>query len=133
MDLWSLLLMVAIGYSVEALSLAGIGTPLTLEPAAITSVTYTMPASTLPSSTWVSTDFTSGCRVTGLTVILAFLKTCPATTPHGTCGWHRAVLTDDLARSFTEVTLAGLLGGTATSAVFLAKSCGLDALPGVTT
>src|SRR6516164_5152209 len=133
MDISLLLLMVAIGYIVEAFWLAGIVTPVTLEPAAFTSVTYTTPASTLPSSTWVSTDFTSGCRVTGLTVILAFLNTSVATTPHGTCGWHKAVLTDDLARSFTEVTLAGLLGGTATSAVFLAKSCGLDALPGVTT
>ena len=92
-----------------------------------------MPASTLPVSTWVSTDFTSGCKVTGLTVILAFLKTSAATTPHGTCGWHKAVLTDDFARSLTDVTFAGLLGGTATSMTFLAKFCGLDALPGVTT
>src|SRR5215813_6189748 len=92
-----------------------------------------MPASTLPVSTWVRTDFTSGWRVTGLTVIPAFLNTFAATVPHGTCGWHKAVLTDDLARSLTEVTLAGLLGGTATSMTFLAKSCGLDALPAVTT
>src|SRR6266576_4328644 len=127
MDLCLLLLMVAIGYSVEALSLAGIVTPLTLVPAACTSVTYTTPASTLPSSTWVSTDLTSGCRVTGLTVILAFLKTSAATTPHGTSGWHRATLTDDFARSLTEVTLAGLFGGTAISMMFLAKFCGVDA------
>src|SRR5215469_8162660 len=126
-------LTVAIGYSVEAFWLAGIVTPLTLEPAAFTSVTYTTPASTLPSSTWVSTDFTSGWSVTGLTVIPAFLNTSPATTPHGTCGWHSATLTDDLARSLTDVTFAGLLGGTATSAVFLAKSCGLDASPALTT
>src|SRR5580704_323958 len=108
-------------------------TPLTLAPAAFTSVTYTMPASTLPSSTWVSTDFTSGWSVTGLTVIPAFLNTPAATTPHGTCGWHNATLTDDLARSLTDVTFAGLLGGTAISAVFLAKSCGLAASPAVTT
>src|SRR6266576_2214597 len=125
--------MVAIGYSVEALSLAEIFTPMTLEPAARTSVTYTMPASTLPSSTWESTDFSSGCRVTGFTVIPAFLKTCAATTPHGTCGWHSATLTDDFARSLTDVTFAGLLGGTATSMTFSAKFCGLDALPVVTT
>src|SRR5215471_12799367 len=128
-----LLLMVAIGYSVEALSLAGIVTPLTLAPAAFTSVTYTMPASTLPVSTWVSTDFTSGCSVTGLTAIPAFLNTSAATTPHGTCGWHSATLTDFFARSFTDVTFAGLLGGVATSAVFLAKSCGFDASPALTT
>src|SRR6516162_11599033 len=133
MDRLLLLLTEAIGYSVEAFRSAGIVTPLTLEPAAITSVTYTTPASTLPSSTWVSTDFTSGCSVTGLTVIPAFLNTPAATTPHGTFGSHNATLTDGLARSVTDVTFAGLLGGTATSAVFLAKSCGLDASPAVTT
>src|SRR5215469_11469382 len=92
-----------------------------------------MPASTLPVSTWVSTDFTSTCRVTGLTVIPAFLNTCAATFPHGTWGWHSATLTEDFARSFTDVTLPGLFGGTATSALFLAKFCGLDALPAETT
>src|SRR5215467_9833261 len=92
-----------------------------------------MPVSTLPSSTWVSTDFTSGCSVTGLTLIPTFLNTSDATTPHGTCGWHNATLTDFFARSFTEVTFAGLFGGTATSAVFLAKICGLDASPAETT
>src|ERR1700748_426136 len=106
-----LMLMVAIGYSVEAFWLAGIVTPLTLVPAAFTSVTYTMPASTFPSSTWVSTDFTSGWSVTGLAATPAFLNTCEATTPHGTLGWHKATLTDDFARSRTEVTFAGLLGG----------------------
>src|ERR1700734_440650 len=125
--------MVAIGYSVEALSLAEIGTPLTLSPAAITSVTYTMPASTLPSSTWVSTDFTSAWRVTGLTLIPAFLNTSAATTPHGTCGWHSATLADFFARSCTEVTFPGFFGGVATSMVFLAKVCGLDASPALTT
>src|ERR1700733_10302392 len=63
----------------------------------------------------------------------AFLNTSAATTPHGTCGWHSAPLTEDLARSLTEVTCPGLFGGTATSAVFLAKSCGLDASPALTT
>src|SRR6185437_2002705 len=108
-------------------------TPLTLLPAAITSVTYTMPASTVPVSTWVSTDFTSGCNVTGFTVIPAFLNTSAATAPHGTSGWHSATLTDFFARSFTDVTFAGLFAGTATSAKFLAKSCGLDASPADTT
>src|SRR2546429_6867897 len=133
MDLCLLLLMVAIGYSVEALSLAGIVTPLTLEPAACTSVTYTMPASTLPVSTWVSTDFTSGCSVTGLTLIPAFLNTSAATTPHGTCGWHSATLTESSARSLTDSTFPGLSGGVATSMVFLAKFCGLEASPEETT
>src|SRR5690349_2165283 len=133
MDLCLLLLMVAIGYSVVALSLAGIVTPLTLLPAAFTSVTYTMPASTLPVSTWVSTDFTSGCWVTGLTLIPRFLNTSEATTPHGTWGWHNATLTDFLARSWTVVTFPGLFGGTATSALFFAKFCGLEASPALTT
>src|SRR5215469_668885 len=92
-----------------------------------------MPASTLPVSTWVSTDLTSGCRVTGLTVIPTFLNTSAATSPHGTCGWHSATLTDFFARSFTDFTFAGLFGGTATSAVFLAKFSGLDASPAETT
>src|SRR5262245_15108624 len=133
MDFSLLLVTAAIGYSVEALSVAGTATPLTLLPAAITSVTYTMPASTLPVSTWVSTDFTSGCRVTGLTVIPAFVNTCAATFPQGTWGWHTATLTDFFARSVTDVTFAGFSGGTATSIVFLAKFCGLDASPAETT
>src|SRR5215813_7776022 len=133
MDFSLLLVTAAIGYSVEALSFAAIVTPLTLVPAANTSVTYTMPASTLLVSTWVSTDFTSGCCVTGFTVMPAFLNTSAATTPHGTCGWHSATLTDFFARSFTDVTFAGLLGGVATSMTFLAKFCGLDASPALTT
>src|SRR5262245_54696616 len=92
-----------------------------------------MPASTLPVSTWVRTDFTSGCRVTGFTVIPAFLNTSAATTPHGTCGWHSATLTDCFARSFTELTFPGLSGGVATSMTFLAKLCGPDASPALTT
>src|SRR5690348_4938269 len=92
-----------------------------------------MPASTLPVSTWVSTDFTSGCSVTGLTVIPTFLNTSAATSPHGTCGWHSATLTDFFARSFTDFTFAGLFGGTATSAVFLAKFSGLPISPAETT
>src|SRR5580693_242890 len=92
-----------------------------------------MPASTLPSSTWVSTDLTSACRVTGLTAIPAFLNTFAAVVPHGTCGWHSATLTDGFDRLSTELTLAGLPGGTATSILFLAKSDGLDASPALTT
>src|SRR6266851_1235611 len=87
----------------------------------------------LPVSTWVSTDFTSGWRVTGLTVILAFLNTSAATFPHGTCGWHSATLTDFFARSLTDATFPGLFGGTATSMMFLAKFCGLAASPAETT
>src|ERR1700730_14736177 len=63
----------------------------------------------------------------------AFLKTAAATFPHGTCGWHSATLSDDLARSVTDVTFPGLFGGTATSMVFLAKSFGPAASCAVTT
>jgi hypothetical protein len=59
--------------------------------------------------------------VTGLTVIPAFLNTSAATTPHGTCGWHSATLTESSARSLTDSTFPGLSGGVATSMVFLAK------------
>jgi hypothetical protein len=86
----------------------------------------------LPSSTWVSTDFTSGWSVTGLTVIFALPNIFAAVAPHGTCGWHSATFTDDLARSLTEVTCAGLDSGTATSITFFTKSTGLDASPAVT-
>src|SRR6266496_6052052 len=92
-----------------------------------------MPASTLPVSIWASTDFTSGCSVTGVTWIPAFLNTSAATVPHGTCGWHNATFTDDLASLSTDVTCAGLDGGTAISKMFLAKFDGLDASPAVTT
>ena len=92
-----------------------------------------MPASTASSSTLLRTDFTSGSRVTGLTVILALLNTFAAVVPHGTCGWHNATLTDDFARLSTDVTPAGLAVGTATSITLLANVTGLDASPAVTT
>src|SRR5215471_6660087 len=92
-----------------------------------------MPASTSFNSTLDKVDFTSGSRVTGLTVMLAFLNTSAATAPQGTCGSHSATLTLLLARSVTLVTLAGLLGGTATSMTFLAKFVEVDAPPALTT
>src|SRR5215468_107398 len=92
-----------------------------------------MPASTSLSSTLDRVDFTSGSRVTGLTVMLAFLNTSAATAPQGTCGSHSATLTLLLARSVTLVTLAGLLGGTATSMTFFAKFVDLDAPPALMT
>src|SRR5262249_27844811 len=127
-DFSLLLVTAAIGYSVEALSLAGTVTPLTLEPAAFTSVTYTMPASTLPVSTWVSTDFTSGCSVTGLTVIPAFLNTSAATSPHGTCGWHSATFTESSARSLTDSTFRRFAGG-GRPPVFFSRNFGGRAAP----
>ena len=61
------------------------------------------------------------------------MNTLAAVAPQGTCGWQSATFTDDLARSSTEVTPAGLDGGTATSMTFLAKLTGFDASPAVTT
>src|SRR6476661_1752626 len=61
--------------------------------------------------------------------IPATLTTSAATVPHGTAAWQRATFTRLLARSPTPVTLAGLLGGTAISMTFLAKSCGVVASP----
>src|SRR5215472_11553263 len=63
----------------------------------------------------------------------ALANTWAATTPHGTCSWHSATLTPDLARSDSCVTLPGLLGGTAISALLTANVTGDLALPGLTT
>src|SRR5882757_7179398 len=103
--------------------------PLTLLPAALTSVTYTMPASTAPRVTLASVDLTSASRVTGLTVRCALVNTAAAVVPHGTCSWHSATLTPDLARSASLVTRPGLLGGTAISIVFTANVADPVALP----
>src|SRR4051794_30583508 len=102
-------------------------TLLTLAPAARASVTYTSPASTSPDSTAASADLTSGSLAAGVTVMPAFAKTSAATTPHGTAGSQIATLTDLLARSSTDVILAGLVGGTATVRTFDTKSVGCGA------
>src|SRR6185437_15959929 len=109
------------------------GIPITLLPADRTSVTYTIPASTSLVSTLVRVDFTSASRVTGLTFTLALSNTCCATAPHGTCGWHSATLTPDLARSASVPMCAGLLGGTAISITFLTKLVLVLAPPALTT
>ena len=74
-------------------------------------------------------DFTSASSVTGVTVIPAFLKIVVARTPHGTCAWHTATVTPLFARSASDVTLPGLLGGTAISPELLTKSVGVPATP----
>src|SRR6185437_2505231 len=71
--------------------------------------------------------------VTGLTLILFRLNTFLATKPHGTCGLHTAVFTEDLDRLLTEVTRAGFFGGTATSMMFFANVFGIVASPPETT
>src|SRR5829696_6898198 len=67
-----------------------------------------MPASTSPSRTAVSTARTSAPYVTGVTATFAAARTCWATVPQGTCGWHSATLTPGPARSVTPATRAGL-------------------------
>src|SRR5947209_9210450 len=63
----------------------------------------------------------------------ALANTFSAVLPHGTCDWQSATVTLLFAKSFTEVTCAGLDGGVATSITFFAKGVGFDAAPAATT
>src|SRR5262244_1671179 len=96
-----------IGYSVIAFWSVGMVTPVALVSLALTSVTYTMPASTSPRVTLVTTPPTLVSSLTGLTVTPAFLNTSWATAPHGTSGAHTATLTLGSARSLTELIFSG--------------------------
>src|SRR5215468_1213375 len=113
-----------IGYSVIAFWSAGMATPVALLSLALTSVTYTMPASTSPSVTLVTTPPTLVSWLTGLTVTPAFLNTSWATAPHGTSGAHTATLILSSARSLTDSMCWGLPFSTMISAVLLAKVVG---------
>src|SRR5215475_2778431 len=97
-----------IGYSVVAFWSAGIVTPVALPSFALTSVTYTMPASTSPRVTLVTTPPTLVSWLTGLTVTPAFLNTSWATAPHGTSGAQTTVLIAELARLLTDLMCLGL-------------------------
>src|SRR3954471_4676084 len=88
-------------------------TPLTLSPAALTSVTYTTPASASPDSTFVSTSVTACSSLTGLIVTPEDFSPFWAAEPHGTSGAHSTTLAPGLARSCRDLTPAGLSGGTA--------------------
>ena len=92
-----------------------------------------MPASTLPSSTWVSD---------GLHVRLQRdrLDRDPGVLEHlarHDTARHLRLAQRYLDRRVGQVLdrchVSGLVGGTAISMVFFAKSCGLDASPAVTT
>src|SRR5215469_708071 len=107
----------AIGYLVIAFWLAGMGTPTVLVPFALTSVTYTMPASASPSETFVTTPPTFCSWLTGLTVTPAFLKIVVASLPHGTCGAQVTTFRDGLARSATDLIWLGLPASTMISPV----------------
>src|SRR6516164_7456906 len=120
----------AIGYAVVSFWLAGMGTPVDLLSLALTSVTYTMPASASPRVTLVTTPPTLVSSLTGLTVTPAFLKMAVATCPHGTSGAQTTVLIAELARLLTDVMCLGLPFSTMISPELVAKSCGMpDASP----
>src|ERR1700722_13371203 len=100
-------------------------TPVVLLPFALTSVTYTMPASASPRLTLVTTPPTFCSWLTGLTVTSAFLKMDVARAPHGTSGAQATTLTDELARLATELIWLGLPASTMISPLLLAKSFGV--------
>src|SRR5215467_14730821 len=97
-----------IGYSVTSFWSAGMGTPVALVSLALTSVTYTMPASASPKVTLVTTPPTLVSSLTGLTVTPAFLKMAWARAPHGTSGAQTTTLIAGLARSLTDLIFLGL-------------------------
>src|SRR5437773_1494996 len=76
----------AAGYVATTFSLSGMRTPCTLTPAAVTSVTYTMPASASPSSILPTTDLTSVSRLFGVTGTPALARIWEAYLPAGTVG-----------------------------------------------
>src|SRR5215475_2927686 len=119
-----------IGYSVTSFWSAGMATPVALPSFALTSVTYTMPASTSPRVTFVTTPPTLVSSLTGLTVTPAFLNMAVATAPHGTAGAHTATLILSSARSLTDWMCFGLPFSTMISPVLEAKVFGVPvALP----
>ena len=86
---------------------AGMGTPVALLSLALTSVTYTMPASASPSVTLVTTPPTLVSWLTGLTVTSAFLNMAVATAPHGTSGAQVTTFSEEqnVGGVATKVTL----------------------------
>ena len=101
---------------------------MALPSLALTSVTYTMPASASPRVILVTTPPTLVSSLTGLTVTPAFLKMAVATWPHGTFGAQTTTLIAGFARSLTDLMCLGLPFSTMISPVLVAKSFGvLDA------
>src|SRR5262245_19429136 len=83
-------------------------TPSTLSPPAVTSVTYTIPASASPSDTLVTTALTLSSWDTGLTVTSALASASAAYLPAGTSGAARTTFRSGLARSSRPLTCLGL-------------------------
>ncbi|MCY1232958.1 hypothetical protein D9M72_454760 [compost metagenome] len=104
-----------------ALPASANGIPFALVPAALTSVTYTRPASASPDVTLPRTSVTDDSSLTGAIVTPAAFSTASAAAPHGTWPAQTTTLTPGLARSAKEAIDAGLDGGTAICRTLVAK------------
>src|SRR6266508_851156 len=100
-------------------------TPSTLSPPAVTSLTYTMPASASPSETLVTTALTLSSCETGLTVTPALSRACWAYLPAGTSGAASTTFRSGLARSDSSLMPLGLPLTTMIWSRLLAKFCGV--------
>src|SRR5215213_4224604 len=104
-------------------------TPSTLFPPAVTSVTYTIPASASPRDTLVTTALTLSSCDTGCTLTPAWSRTCLAYLPAGTSAAARTTLRSRLARSARPLTPSGLPFSTTIWSRLLAKLWGVPARP----
>src|SRR5215203_3540989 len=100
-------------------------TPSTSSPPAVTSVTYTIPASASPRETLVTTALTLSSCDTGLTLTPALSRTCLAYLPAGTSSAARTTLRSGLARSSRPLTPLGLPFSTTMASRLLAKLWGV--------
>ena len=99
-------------------------TPVTVSPAAVTSVTYTSPASASPEVTLANTSLTDCSSLTGSMSTPVFFSISAVALPQGTSAAQTTTFVPPLARSWKPEILAGLPGGVAISSVLEAKSCG---------
>ncbi len=113
-----------IGYVPITFCESGIVTPVTLVPALLTSVTYTIPASASPRVTFDSTALTFSSFDAGLTLTFAFAKAWAANLPHGTASAQSTSTTPGFARSANEVMCFGFPGSTAIASRLRANVAG---------
>src|SRR5215207_949446 len=100
---------------------SGMSTPSTLSPPAVTSVTYTIPASASPRETLVTTALTLSSCDTGVTLTPALSRICLAYLPAGTSSAARTTLRSGLARSASVLMSLGLPFSTTMASRLLAK------------
>src|SRR5262245_15839867 len=100
-------------------------TPSTLSPPAVTSVTYTIPASASPRDTLLTTALTLSSNDTGLTVTPALPSASAAYLPAGTSGAARTTFRSGLARSSRPPMSLGLPCSTTIWSRLLAKFWGV--------